>query len=243
MSYELYITGISPPWLQRTSGVAWQGAIGRQLDALLSATRDAVKTRLPGTVGELGDTLALSHLGTERQLARYPSETDTAYGTRLRDAWGYWERAGTDTAIQRELEALGYTGVTVLAHRAFSEPPDAQTTWWSRFWVFIGDGGHTYTIGHTIGEGSLMVEGSWSIGVSATPSQVESLRRAVTQWKAALAYCVSLTLVVDGKWVGQTACAIGEESLLIGGGWRIGPLAIGDPWSIGGYTIILPIEE
>ena len=216
MSYKAYPQAILPPPLQGPNGVRWARGLAAHLDRLVSDSRDAVKRRMPELVGREGDALALGYLGGERDLPRYPSESDAAYGQRLQGAWVRWQRAGARDARETALAALGYTHVkiwTVLDDGA----PDGNATWWSRFWIFIGAGGHPYSpTAITYGEPGRVFGGPNVFGMDASAEEMDSLRSAIRRWKPALSYCVAAHFFTGGIYFGQAGKTFGGPDIFGG---------------------------
>ena len=76
---------IGPPWLQRTYGAKLMGAMGAQLDTLVTRTAQSIHARFPGIDFTLldDDERALSYIGNERRIRRGPTEAAETYAARL----------------------------------------------------------------------------------------------------------------------------------------------------------------
>ena len=96
LSYEDWQSGVlAPTWLRRTTGSALQRVLGAIKDLVAGASKEAVKARI---VAEAA-TDALSYIGSDRNIERYPNEATASYRARLARAWTVWEFAGTAAGI------------------------------------------------------------------------------------------------------------------------------------------------
>lgn len=105
--YQQYEPGLAHTPLSYPNGQAWLKAHAAVKDALAQQLRQAIKCRFPA----LALTDALVALGTERQIVRGVSETDSAYAQRVVGAWTAWPYAGTAYGILTQLAAIGYNAV------------------------------------------------------------------------------------------------------------------------------------
>lgn len=121
---------------------------------------------------------ALESIGWERSIERGPTETSDQYRARLHGAWEAWEWGGTRTGIQSQLEAYGLEPVIIEAREFDASDPN-----WSRFWVVLPIGGHSY-----------------SGTVSA--SEQETLRRIIRKWKDAHTVCAEIVVMMTGRLYG-----------------------------------------
>jgi hypothetical protein len=234
-AYTEYRKALSPPWLRRPRGEAWNEALGEVEDGLLSRFVRSLKARHPGFAPE--EMLAL--IGADRQLVRGPGETTQSYATRLRNAIGAWRWAGTAKGLlEYGLAPLGYTSVRIITHREWpsladgGRVPDGQTERWARFWIACGRPpvieARTWSEMETLG---FRDSDTW--GTRATRSQVHLLKRVIDQWRPANARCMGVWEVLgdvatltfdatpdDANWR--------EESVTFDGGvpavfWRFSP--------------------
>ena len=146
---------------------------------------------------------ALPLLGSERNIERYPIETDDQYATRVKGAWESWEQAGT-MRIVAELSYLGFDAEIKEVHTAGWDW-DGDTDNWSRFWVII-----TQDVWDPIywgSGGAAWGDGVW--GCDATQAEAGTLIRLIRKWKPG--HMVPITVVVmdeetwdeeqpDGTW-------------------------------------------
>jgi hypothetical protein len=140
-----------PSWLQGPYGNRWLASHGALKDVLVERVRQSAKADMP----TLAPPDGLAKLGLERQLERGPSETDSAYALRVRNAWDFWEWAGTAYGVLQALSVQGYpqavlaqvnrrmfwlddNGALVVTHLpAGSWAIDATPTFWSKFQVIF----------------------------------------------------------------------------------------------------------
>lgn len=146
-------------------------------------------------------TDALGHVGNERLMERYATETDDGYKERVRGAWVAWPQAGTLGAMLQQLTAAGFDAeIKEMADWDW----DGDAANWSRLWVVIHNTGWSRT---TWGDGRVWGEGVW--GCDAPREEVHTLRRLVSKWKPT--HCVAIIVVVldevtwaaeqpDGTW-------------------------------------------
>lgn len=121
---------------------------------------------------------ALEPIGWERGIERGPSETNASYRARLHGAWDAWEWAGTVSGVESQLVAYGLDPVIIEA-RAI-DPTDAN---WSRFWVVLPVGGHSY------------------VGSVSADEQL-TLRRIIRRWKDCHTVCVDISVIMSGRLYG-----------------------------------------
>lgn len=110
MPYAQYQVQTAPPWLQDQWGTAWLSGHGATKDDYLQQFIAGVKAAFP----ELAPVDALAALGDEMGLDQGPTESVTAYATRLRQAWVYWPLAGTPVGLLQALHFAGLDGVTLV---------------------------------------------------------------------------------------------------------------------------------
>ena len=93
--YKDTIVQSAPSWLRGTVGSAILRSVGFNLDLLLIAAKNAVKQRF---IEHASDD-ALSFLGSDSSITRYPSDSVTAFKDRIRNAWNTWVYAGIESTI------------------------------------------------------------------------------------------------------------------------------------------------
>ncbi len=191
---------ISPPWMVGPVGELWTSALGFWFDMQAEAAVQAVKAAQLRS--DTFHVSALPLIGNERQMPRYPIETDDQYNLRLRGAFGTWAKAGNFQAIIDQLAIIGLTaeiweqgqnGPSPLQDSAAIWDWDDDTANWSRFFVVIT--GHPYTErvwddGWTYDDG-----GTW--GSDATVEDVQLVQSIVTHWKKAATVYPHIIIVMD----------------------------------------------
>jgi len=209
--------GLSPtvfrgPWGERVMG-AFVGMTG---DLLAEADKQAVSAGMVGSATFPADGMV--KLGNERRLPRYEADTDATYKARLQDAWDAWTKAGGQAGIKGQLEAYGLSNITF---KIDSDWNWDGTSYKSRFWVLIGEGGHPWLdTQHTYGDGS-KYDSSYTYGSTATPSEVAVVRDIVRRFKAGDEICANIIVIFDdtawaaaqpngtwGRWENRNAAAV-----------------------------------
>jgi hypothetical protein len=189
-TFRTYARELSPPVLQDDAGgerfVA--GAIGMTFDLLAAWAVAAVKAKLLTNPEQPTDALSL--IGTERLSPRYAADTEETYRARLLDAPHRFAQAGSEQAMLAELAAAGIAATFVY---------DPDWSWdgddyWSRFWLVVAD--HSWTGPRELGDGSIL-DGTWTLGSSATPEQVDTIRKIVRRWKPLEWICSHVIIVFD----------------------------------------------
>lgn len=212
----------APPWGQGQGsgyGRSWFRGLAAGEDRLLDGTKDAVKARFPETSGTAGDDYALSLIGDDSSLPRYPNETDTTYGQRLRQRWTRYSRGGAADGspsstypcpILEELEGLGFGGLDLVEYSEWPEDPvtpglhhsplpwtdSAGTPWWSRIWILCSEHeGAPILAGGILGVGVL---GVMRLGINLPAGAVEAAQTAIRTWKPAHVRAVSMIFYLNG---------------------------------------------
>ena len=199
----------SPPWLADGVAEKFLYVMGLTVDGFLDGANESVKARMPG----VGDPSALKYIGSDRVIARGEGESDESYAARLQRAFPTWREAGGAGAILRQF--LAFLQQPILARTIsntaawdwieagavqnqdgnlpvlhYLSPTnnfnwDGDTTSWWRAWVILySDSGVPWSSEGTWGDGQVWGDGGvW--GLTATDSEVRSLRLILGQWKAA----------------------------------------------------------
>src|SRR5690606_37201251 len=150
-------------------------SMGMMFDLLAEGAQAAVLASKFGSEYFAPD--ALDYIGVERNLPRFPGETDTNYEARLRDAWNLWRQAGTNGGIIAMFDALG---IAAEIKTNADWDWDGDTDNWSRFWVVLTD--HSWVSDGEWGDpGTWGDGGTW--GSNATPDEVRAVRNIVRLFK------------------------------------------------------------
>lgn len=146
-----------PPWLQRTVGARVVQGMADPIDALVTASVEAVKARLPV---DAPDATALGLIGAERRIRRGPGESAQTYARRIRTWWDAHRTRGGAYALLGQLDAYFQdwcnVRMDVVANSGLRRWIDAaatvaesvitrdSVTWdgdgsgrWARIWVFL----------------------------------------------------------------------------------------------------------
>jgi hypothetical protein len=160
---------LAPPRLRRSKGIRLIYGVGLVFDVMSQAVLEAVKARFAST----GPVDALPYMGTERGIARGPSETEASYRERLRTAWSAWSSAGEAACILAQLAIYGVTAKMYGNHEILTEYPKDLDNW-SRFWLIIE-----------------IQQFPWGSGPPDAAAQAD-ISRIVRQWKPAHWICPSV---------------------------------------------------
>lgn len=181
-----------PPWLLGEWGTKLITVIGQTLD---DAYTEAFEAGAAGSVdAPTFPADALPLLGSERNIERYPAETDDEYKGRVKAAWDSWQQAGTMRIVE-ELEYLGFEAEIKEVHTAGWDW-DGDTDNWSRFWVVIT--GHPWSesvigeVGRKFGEGV--------IGCDATQAEAGTLIRLIRKWKPGHMFPITVVVLDESTW-------------------------------------------
>lgn len=172
----------------------WGGKISQTFALMFDA--EASTTVEAGACNQLNaptfpiDALPLK--GSDRNIERYPGESDASYMARVAGAWVAWPQAGTHNGLLGQLTAAGFTA-TIKEMRDWNW--DGNTANWSRFWVVITGTGWART--HW-GDGRKWGEGVW--GCNAPLDQVHVLRRIVRKWKPGHMVAIIVVVLDDVAW-------------------------------------------
>jgi len=170
------------------------GTIGLLFDGMLESARQAVRSMLVGdTEGPAYD--AVGDCGREVSLPRVGNETVDDYLARIADPWAFWPYAGDEDVIIAQLALLG---LTAEIHPLGTGPNewnwDGDAANWSRFVVVIT--GHPWGPPYKLGAGKIL-DGTWTLGSTATPQEVRAVRNIVRKWKPGIWKCESIIVVLD----------------------------------------------
>jgi len=152
MRFENATKAVAPPWLQRSIGGRFLGAIGKVVDDLVDRTALGVKARFPGLT-DASDGLA--YIGRDRLIRRGPNESDATYARRLRLWLDSHRTRGGPYALLEQLRAYWLDTLTVpidvvyhdgtrrsiaadgtITRDSISWNPDGSNHW-ARIWIFF----------------------------------------------------------------------------------------------------------
>mgnify|MGYP001581068077 CR=1 FL=1 len=211
-----------PAWLLRGDGGNVAASLGLMLDAFNARARLALLARFPSYAP---DEPALAAMGRDRLIRRGINEPAEAYAVRLA-AWLDDHRTrGNPFAMLRQLRAYLQAPCVVrtvdrrgnwysidAAGLRSSSIDTGNWDWdgtpaspdWSRFWVIIYpvDGTTPWAVSGDWGDATLWGAGVWgnddtTIGTTATPDQVNSVRAIVRDWKPAGTTCEWIIVAFD----------------------------------------------
>ena len=196
--YEDYITALQPSPLAKPLFLAFVGAFGKELDTHRERLRQAAQVNVIGKA----PADALDTLGEERLLLRYPSESDTVYRARLKQAFTIWSKSGTKNGILAALDGAFPLSGTSWSTLEYAE--DAahffSTGFWAQFEV-IGDV-DPILLSWEFGSGEVFGDPELTYGSTATPDQIKLLIKTVLDNKPQYSFAVRISLLLAA---GETA--------------------------------------
>lgn len=216
---------IGTPWMQRRVFGRIRWGIRLLLDADWALLEEGIKARMPG----VGTPEALPYIGNDRQIDRGPSETDASYIERLRGAFDTWRTAGNVRTLLEQLRFYFYpadllsilavsnrgvwhaiepvTGVVtkqVPAANNWVWDEHEPTRWW-RGWIVIDVTGGKWVPWQVGTSGKVIGDPTLTIGSTATPQEVASVRKIVLKWKPAHVHAMHIVLHMAPAWIDTTA--------------------------------------
>ena len=200
------------------SGVHWsQTTWGERLTGFIALVHDTASAglgearRAPWLLEDTSPDDALVYAGRDRNMQRYPYETNDQYRDRLMTAWTAWPLAGTPQALIDQFAALGIT-IEIYPHSEWTRSPVnhpvTDTLWWSKFTIFIRDGsawGPPPNFGDTgvkFGAYGAVVGGGHLFGISGDHNLIAAARGIIRKWKAAHEVCREV-VIADGAVFGD----------------------------------------
>lgn len=219
LSFRETLRNYVPPWLSdrpgKTVGFRYLYSMVALLDAGAQFITEGMQARMPGA----GTPTALPYIGRDRRIARGPLESDEAYAERLRRWRDTWKTAGNAISLLNNiagffapslprLRLVTHSGVwytrepdgTISIYRALPNnwDWDGKAALWGRFWLIIyPTGGKPYTTGGKWGGGTRSWGDGGTIGTSALPGDIASLREIIATWAGAHAQCVWIIVAFD----------------------------------------------
>lgn len=192
-TYRQWALDNSPPWLHGTWGKKLVEAIGVMFDDARNTVFEA------GAAGSVDaptfpvDALAL--VGSERNIERYPDETNDEYRVRVKGAWESWAQAGTMRLVA-ELTYLGFTAEIKEVHTAGWDW-DGDTDNWSRVWIVITEHSWEAT---TWGESGRTWGGAGVWGCDAEQNEAATLLRLIRKWKPGHVFPITVVVMDESTW-------------------------------------------
>jgi hypothetical protein len=215
VTWREYAELIGPPWSKRYWGQRfWLGLLGYIGDLVAEAGAQAVRAHMLREDSSPGD--ALPPIGNERQMPRYPAETNANYRARLIDAWDAWQGAGTNPGIVSQYNAYGLSNVVVRSFHdgwGFENPPVMSR--WSRFVVII-EQPHPWSTSYTYGSG-ILYGTPITFGSTATPDEAETVKAIALKWKPAHSINPYVLVVLEHEYYGDPDLVWGAAGVVYGG--------------------------
>lgn len=199
-------------------------SLGLLLDELREVARQGMRAHMPG----LGTPDALPYIGNDRQIDRGYQETDGAYALRNQQAFDIWATAGNAWSVLRNLlgfvspllpiwRTVTSTGIWdsmndatapvagTPTSRVYPVAPGNwnwdgnQTSWWRFYTILVSLNPTVWSPEGNWGDGSLWGDGLQSWGLTASVSQVQSVRKIIAKWKAANTFCHWMIVNFNGS--------------------------------------------
>lgn len=210
-TYTEYAITLYPGWFRRRWGEAWISANAVLVDGLSALVVEATKV---GII-KVAPIDALPFIGQERDLERYPSDTNEQYRARLSDAHPTYRKAGSDKAIRDEFARLGLTARVKRNNQwDYDGNPGNPPYLWARMWVIV-DPPHDFVAGPGCGDPGLKCGTGVLCGIqSATgrsgaevQADIARMLRLIRKWKSSHAKLVLLIIRFpsSGKLCGDAA--------------------------------------
>lgn len=212
-SFRDELVNVVPPWLRRSWGARWMYAFGVAMDLLFEFAIEGVSARFP----DLAPDDALPLIASDRGLILGFDEPRESKNLRLRRAIDDTKRAGSPYALLEQLAAY-FTGhqirIGIVTNRgtwhvrdeagnvtvtrlAGNWDWDGSPARWSRFWVILWPLDGLIEAGPTIGGAWVIGQPGMTIGTTASPSMVSTVREIVRQWKPAGRRCDRIIIALD----------------------------------------------
>ena len=191
-TYRQWALDNSPPWLLGPWGKKLVEAIGVMFDDAYNTAFQAGAAGLLDAPTFPADALAL--LGSERNIDRYPAETDEQYKLRVKGAWESWAQAGT-MRIVAELAYLGFEAEIKEVH-SDDWDWDGDTDNWSRIWIVITE--HPWERTTWGQSGRKWGQGVW--GCDAAKNETATLFRLIRKWKPGHVVPITVIVMNEGTW-------------------------------------------
>ena len=192
-TYRAWARDLVPTWLRGEWGGKLVELFGFTFDSIQEANYEAGAAGFLDAPTFPADALAL--VGSERNIERYPSETDATYKARVAGAWVAWPQAGTRGGLLSQLTAGAFTATIYEMWDWNWDGPSSSNPNWSRFWVVISNHGWTRT---TWGDGRTWGAGTW--GSTASQAEAQTLLRIVRKWKPAHMVAITIVVMDDSAW-------------------------------------------
>lgn len=202
-----------PAWATTGDGELVHYSIGATLDLWFERLREGIRARFPSHAPDD----ALSLIGKDRKIVRGIEEPRASYVERLIRAPDDHRTRGNPYALMRQLRAYCQTDLRIRTvdrnGNWYTIEADgtqtyhlAQGNWdwqgettaqWSRFWVILYPPASLWTKQNTLGSGLILGTPGLTIGSSATPEQVRSVKQIVRDWKPDGTRCVRIILAFN----------------------------------------------
>jgi len=180
-TYRRYVAQLTRGVDFLRSGLGWfyAGTLGAITDSLLEGARQGFIQGLPGHPEQTEDSL--NQVGADRELFRYRLDTVATWSARVRNAWQYYEQAGTAIQVLRAVNEWGAITFASTWNPALVGLTEGS---WARFQVWIGAGVTPWLPAAKYGSGIVYGGPNVMYGISnALTEDVQTLRKIIRKWK------------------------------------------------------------
>lgn len=218
MTFAQGILDDAPPWLKIGDGGKLLFVAGVQMDAFLDWVLNGLASRFP----RYQTDEVLAAIGRDRVIVRGAFETAEGYAERLRGWLDAWIRGGNPFGIMTQVQKYltpypvrvrivndGQSWYTLNADGSEEyalnlsnwnwDNPDVGV--WSRFWLIIYPPAELWTAGPNLGDpdlwGGAIGNDGYTLGSTATPGHVTSIRKIVSDWKDEKSRCERIIVSFD----------------------------------------------
>jgi hypothetical protein len=187
--YREFMLDVCPPVLRGYWGRRYMAAIALPLaDQLVEACRLAMTASwLRRNVPVAED--ALVALADQRNIDRYPLDSQAEFRSRVDSAWALWTGSGGPEPIISHLAAAGFPGAQIFYSWSPGLPVESPPDWWSQFWVFFPYGTHAVTAGSPAWGSFVWGDGTVYGLEGLTVPQIRMIRSIIRKWKRGQYIC------------------------------------------------------
>ncbi len=189
-------------------GAKWAGVLATVQDALAEGARQSFLQGLPGNPEQT--VHSLNQVGADRELFRYRGESVQSWASRVRNAWQYYEQAGTPQQMTRAIEEWGSI-VFPATWGGVNNPIEGV---WARFTIFFLPGTFPWLGPGAYGAGGMVYGGADVLyGISnARLEDISTLIRIVKKWKPARSRG-AIVIVLSGFVYGEPTIVYGGAAV------------------------------
>lgn len=207
------IVRLAPPWLQRTWSARFLYGLGVTVDGIFEFAFAGVRARWPSFAPDD----ALPYIASDRGVVLGFDEPRASKVARLKTAIDDSKVAGSPHALLQQL--AGYfaghpmrigivtnrgtwhvrdeDGNVTVTKLAGNWDWDTLTNRWARFWVILWPLDTLIEAAELVGDGPTVGTAGATVGTTASPSMVSTVREITRAWKAAGRRCSEIVVALD----------------------------------------------